>query len=109
MVMHLTYSLYLLPAFLYGTVIEYQSPDLITVCSNPARKTQILLCIQNQDRTPTDILIAQQIIIRVLTTFSLCLFPILSGKVTVDVPVSVKQHDQKSSHNHGNIYTALFD
>ncbi len=90
MIMHFAHCLYLLPAFLYGAVIEYQSPDLITVCSNPARKTQILLCIQNQDRTPTDILIAQQIIIRVLTAFSYYLFTILSGKVTVDVPATVK-------------------
>ena len=45
MVMHLAHSFYLFPAFLYGTVIEYQSPDLTTVCNNPARKTQVLLCI----------------------------------------------------------------
>ncbi len=90
MVMHLAHSLYLLPTFLYRTVIEYQSPDLIAEFSDTARKVQVPFCKQIQDRTPADLLVSQQIIIRVLTAFSYYLFPKLTGKVTVDTLAAVK-------------------
>ena len=90
MVMHLAHCLYLLPAFLYRTFIEYQSPDLIAEFRDTARQVQVPLCKQNQDRTPADLLVAQQIIIRVLTAFSYYLLPKLPGKVTVDTLAAVK-------------------
>ena len=90
MIMHLAHSLYLLPTFLYWTVIEYQSPDIIAEFSDTALKVQVPLSKQIQDRTPADLLVAQQIIIRVLTPFSYFLFPKLPGKVTVDTLVAVE-------------------
>ena len=90
MIMHLAHCLNLLPAFLYRTVIEYQNPDLIAVCCNPARKTQILLCKQNQDRTPILMVLLQHVILLILTAFSYYLLPKLPGKVTVDTLVAVE-------------------
>ena len=101
MVMHLTDSFYLLPAFLYGTVIEYQSPDLTTVFSYSAREAQVTFGKQIQDRTPVDMLITQQIIVWILAAISVRLLPKLTGEVAVDVPAAVKQHDQQGSHNQG--------
>ena len=72
MVMHFADSLYLFSTFLYWTVIKYQSPDLTAVFNDPPRKVQIPLCKQIQDRTPAYMLIAQNIVVRILTAFSIC-------------------------------------
>ena len=109
MVMHLADSLYLFPALLYGTVIEYQSPDLTVVLSYSARKVQVPLCKQIQDHTPVDVFIAQQIIVRILAAIFVYPFLKLPGEIVVDIPVAVEQHNQQGSHNQGNPYTALLD
>ena len=41
--------------------------------------------------------------------FFLCLLPILPREVTMDIPVSVKQHDQKGGKDHGYTNPMLFD
>jgi len=88
--MHLADCLYLFPAFLYGTVIKYQSLNLAAIFSYAGRKIQIPLGKQIQDRTPANIFIAQQIIVRILTAISVCKLPKLPAKVAVDVPALVK-------------------
>jgi hypothetical protein len=50
-------------------------------------------------------LIAQQIIVWILAPLSLQ----LPGKVTVDVPAAIKQHNQQGGHDHCNPYTTLLD
>ena len=109
MVMHPADPFYLFPAFLRGTVIEYQSLDLSSIVRYPSRETQVPLCKQIQDQTPIDVFIAKQIIIGILTAFYIHSFPILPGKVTMDVPASIKQHHQQGCHNQGYPDTTLLD
>ena len=109
MFMHLADCLNLFPAFLHGIVTKYQSPDLVGIFSNAPRKIQIPLGKKVQDCAPTDIFIAQQIIVRILTAISFFKFPKLPSKVTVNVPVLVKEHNQQGGNDQGNPVTTLLN
>ena len=95
MIMDLTDRLDLPATFPQGAVIENQSPDLLFAMINqPGHMPQIMLGKQIQNHAPGHILIAQHIVVRVLTAFFIYLHPILPRKITVDVPATVKQHDK---------------
>jgi hypothetical protein len=54
-------------------------------------------------------LIAQNIVVWILTAFSISKFSKLPGEVAVNVPAAVKQHDHQVGHNKGNPDATLFN